>query len=151
MDAPAFRSLALRDIPVPDFADVTVVPVPANAPDDPALWAREIFDVRSAPKPVLALIALRQALVAAIGVGRAPPTVFEVREVAGEEALVGADDRHLDFRAAIGIDPVARLVRVTTTVRLHGWRGRVYFAPVRVLHPPVVSAKTRSAVRRLSD
>lgn len=40
-----------------------------------------------------------------------------------------------------------RLVRVTTTVRLHGWRGRLYFAPVRLVHPIVVGAMIRGANR----
>jgi hypothetical protein len=150
MDQPALTSLALRDIPAPDFADVTLVPVPPGAPEDPAVWAAEIFSLRSGPRWIVALLALRQLVVGAIGVQRADPTVFKVREVVGEEALVGSDDRHLDFRAAVGLDPVARLVRVTTTVRLHGWRGRVYFAPVRLLHPPVVLSMTRAAVRRLT-
>jgi len=147
---PAFRSLAFRDIPVPDFADVAVVAVPQGVPDDPAVWAGEIFSLRSGPKWILALLGLRQLVVGAIGVRPADPGVFEVSEVVGEEALLGSDDRHLDFRAAVGVDPVARLVRVTTTVRLHGWRGRVYFAPVRLLHAPVVLSMTRAAVRRLS-
>ena len=150
MDGPAFRSLALRDIPVPDFADVTVVAVPDGAPEDPAVWAAEVFSLRSGPRWILALLGLRQLVVGAIGVQRADPSVFKIREVVGEEALLGSDDRHLDFRAAVGFDPAARLVRVTTTVRLHGWRGRVYFAPVRLLHAPVVLAMTRAAVRRLS-
>lgn len=146
---PAFRSLAFDDIPAPDFADVTIIAMPDGATTDPAVWTRAIFSGRSAPPWVVALMGLRQAAVGAIGVGKAPSTVFDVREVAGEEALVGFDDRHLDFRAAVGVDATARLVRVTTTVRLHGWRGRVYFAPVRVLHPIVVRSMTRSAARRL--
>lgn len=146
---PALRSLALRDIPVPDFADVTIIATRPGAPVDPEVWAEAIFAVRSAPRWVLALLGLRQLVVGAIGIPTAPRNVFEVREVVGEEALIAFDDRHLDFRVGVGVDATARLVRVTTTVRLHGWRGRLYFAPVRVLHPVVVLAMTRSAARRL--
>ena len=64
--------------------------------------------------------------------------------------LIAADDTHLDFRCAVAVDRSARLVRVTTTVRLHGWRGRVYFAPVRLLHPVVIQAMVQKAGKRLA-
>jgi len=148
---PAFRSMAFDDIPTPDFADVTVVAIPPGTdplPSDPAWWARAVFSVRSTPWWVRVLFALRQALVGLIGVKRGNRSVFDVGSVKGEEALIAADDRHLDFRAAVGIDIQHRLLRVTTTVRLHGWRGRVYFAPVSVLHGPVTRAMATAAVRR---
>lgn len=147
---PALVSTALRDIPRPDYADVCVRPLPDGAPEDPETWARAIFDFRRVPRPVQALMAVRQALVGLIGVERGDASVFDIRERAGEEVLMASDERHLDFRAAVGVDSQARLVRVVTTVRLHGWRGRLYFAPVRLLHPPVVRAMMRSAERRLS-
>jgi len=146
---PALVSLALRDIPRPDYADVSIRPLPDGAPHDPAEWARAIFDFRRVPRAVQGLMAVRQAVVGLIGVDRGDPSVFDVRERVGEEVLIASDDRHLDFRAAVGVDTVARLVRVVTTVRLHGWRGRLYFAPVGLLHPPVVRAMMRSAARRL--
>jgi hypothetical protein len=82
-----------------------------------------------------------------IGVQPSPASVFDVDKVDGEEALISADDSHLDFRAAVGIDPEGRLLRVTTTVRLHGWRGRLYFLPVGMLHNPVTRSMTKRAVR----
>ncbi|MFD0660909.1 DUF2867 domain-containing protein [Thermocatellispora tengchongensis] len=51
----------------------------------------------------------------------------------------------------MAVDAEARLVRITTTVRLKGWRGRVYFWPVRLVHPIVVRAMLRSAQRRLAS
>ena len=39
------------------------------------------------------------------------------------------------------------MLRVTTTVRLHNTRGRLYFAPVRLAHPIVMRAMLRSAAR----
>lgn len=147
---PAFFSTAFDDIPVPDYADVVVVPVPPGAPADPALWAREIFSVRNAPGWVQAALTLRQALAPLIGVRRADRTVFETSRVVGEEALIVADDTHLDFRCAVGVDRETRLVRVTTVVRLHGMRGRLYFLPVRIAHGPVLHAMLRRAASRLT-
>jgi hypothetical protein len=146
---PAFDSLALRDIPVPDHADVVIVPLPAGAPTDPRVWAEAIFSADGMPGWVRALFAVRQSVVGLIGVDKGPPDVFAVDEVCGDEALIVADERHLDFRAAVGVDVATRTVRVTTTVRLHGWRGRAYFAPVSLFHGPVTMAMLRKAARRL--
>jgi hypothetical protein len=147
---PCFDSLALRDIPAPDHADVVLVPLPAGASTDPTVWAEAIFSVASVPVWVKALFGLRQAVVGLIGVSRGPSDVFAVRETSGPEALLAADDRHLDFRAGVAVDEASAMVRVTTTVRLHGWRGRLYFAPVRLLHGPVTMAMLRRAARRLA-
>jgi len=108
-----------------------------------------VFAPGSAPGWVRLLFALRALLVPLLGVEPAPRGVFDVVRVEGEEALMSADDRHLNFRCAVGVDPAAGLVRVTTAVRLHGWRGRLYFAPVRLVHPAVVEAMVRRAGRRL--
>lgn len=147
---PSFDSLAFRDIPEPDYADVTVVAVPSSLwshlPADPAVLAAGVFDVRAAPAPVLALFWLRQRAVRLIRVPPATRDVFAVREVCGPEALLAADDRHLDFRAGVAAEH--GLLRVTTAVRLHGLSGRIYFAPVRFLHPFITRAMIRAAFRQ---
>ena len=125
-------SSALTEMPVPDFADVVVVALPSGLGPlvaDPARWARAIFSPAAAPVWVKALFALRGGLVGLIGVRCAPSDGFEVAEVAGGEALIRADDRHLAFRCGVAVDHERRLLRVTTAVRLHGWRGRCCFAP----------------------
>jgi len=137
---PVFRSLAIDAIPVPDYADVIVLPVPAGCTSDPQVWAETLFSAQSMPAWVRALMGLRQAVVGLAGINRAPKGVLAVSDVRGEEALISADDTHLDFRCGVAFDAGARLLRVTTTVPLKGWRGRLYFAPVRVLHPLVVRA-----------
>jgi hypothetical protein len=101
------------------------------------------------PRWVVGALAVRQVLVPLLGVPRAND-VFAIREQDGDEVLLGVDDRHLDFRCAVAVNREARLLRVTTTVRLHGWRGHAYFLPVRVLHPHVVRAMIRSAGQSLA-
>lgn len=145
---PTFVSLALADLPRPDYCDVLVVPLPPGADTDPAAWAVAVFDVRRGPRWVLALLALRQVAVRALGLPPAPRDTFAVRKVHGEEALLAFDDRHLDFRVGVGVDAGRGLLRVVTAVRLHGWRGRVYFGPVSLAHPVVTRALVRSAMRR---
>ena len=150
-DAPAFRSLALDAIPRPDHVDVIAVALPPGSTTDPSEWTRMIFSVGSTPIWVRILFGLRQLLVPLIGVRPGDPdTAFAVRRVVGEEALVEASDRHLDFAAGIGVDTERRLVRLVTVVRLHGWRGRLYFAPVALVHPAVARSMMRRAARRLA-
>ena len=143
-------SLALRDIPTPDYADAIIAPLPASTPTDPAVWASRLFSLRTMPRWVMGALAVRQVLVPLLGIPRAADDVFAIREQHEDEVLLGADDRHLDFRCAVAVDPAARLIRVTTTVRLHGWRGQAYFLPVRVLHPLVLRAMIRSAGQSLA-
>ncbi|MCI0678458.1 MAG: DUF2867 domain-containing protein [Actinobacteria bacterium] len=127
-----------------------VIWLPDNAPLDPAAWAKEIFRVASAPRLVKGLLAMSQAVVRAFGVRRAARDVFSVHQVQGEEALIIARDRHLDFAVGVGVDAGRRLLRITTVVQLHGWRGRLYFLPVRILHDPITRSMANAAVARLS-
>ena len=143
-------SLALRDIPTPDYADAIIAPLPAGTPADPTVWARRLFSLHAMPRWVVGALAVRQVLVPLLGIPRADHDVFAIREQQEDEVLLGADDRHLDFRCAVAVDAAARLLRVTTTVRLHGWRGQAYFLPVRVLHPLVLRAMIRSAGQSLA-
>ena len=149
-DSPVFISAAWRDVPRPDFIDVAVAVLPPDAPVEPTLWASEIFSVAAAPLPVKVLMSLRQVAAPVLGIPRGSQSVFQVQEVVGDEALIVEDDVHLDFRVGVGVDAHSGLVRVTTVVRLKGWRGRLYFVPVRLLHSVVVHALLRAACRRLA-
>jgi hypothetical protein len=148
---PIFKSLAFASIPAPDYADVVILPVPPGCPVDARLWAETIFSSAGMPVWVRALMAVRQSLVGLIGIKPAPAGIFAVDAVQGEEALISADDKHLDFRCGVALDSEGHLLRVTTAVRLKGWRGRLYFLPVRLLHPLVVQAMMARAIRSLSQ
>lgn len=147
-DQPGFRSLALDRIPRPDFADVQVVTLPPGADPDPRVWAERVFDLRNGPAWVAALMVVRQALVGLIGVSPGDLSAFAVQQVVGEEAVIDTDDRHLRFCCGVAVDAQRSLLRVTTVVRLKGWRGRVYFAPVAAVHGPVVRAMMIKAAGR---
>jgi hypothetical protein len=147
---PVLWSQAFEDVPAPDYADVLVRVLPPGAPADPELWARELFSVSSMPFWVRVLLIVRQLLVPLIGVHRAGRNIFAVQRVSGDEALVAADEEHLSFRCGVGVDAEARLVRVVTAVTLNGRRGRLYFRPVALVHPAVVSAMLASTCRRLA-
>ncbi|MBT0994027.1 DUF2867 domain-containing protein [Cellulomonas sp. DKR-3] len=142
-------SVALSEF-TPDYAESTFTALPAGATTDPEAWARTVFGLASMPVWVRAALGLRQLLVPLLGIPRAPRDTFAVDAVVGNEALIRADDAHLDFRCGIAVDEAAGLVRVTTSVRLHNRRGRLYFAPVRLVHPTVVDSMLRRAARRLA-
>ncbi|MET4622087.1 hypothetical protein ABIE18_003556 [Arthrobacter sp. 2762] len=142
---PCFRSLALRKIPEPDYADVCLATLPEGAGTDPREWAERVFSIESMPRWVAWAMGLRQAIVPLIGIPKAPKNTFTVSEQSGEEALIFVRDRHLDFAVAVGVDPVTRLIRVTTAVELKGWRGKLYFGVVRPAHPLVVDSMLRKA------
>lgn len=147
---PSFASLAIAQIPDPDYADMSIAVLPAHASADPEAWARSLFSLRTMPKWVLLALGLRQLLAPLIGIPRAPADVFRVREVRGDEALIAFQDRHLDFAVGVGVDELRNIVRVVTTVRIKNWRGRLYFAPVRLAHPIVVRSMLKRSRRLMS-
>ena len=150
MQHPTFWSMAFDEISDPDYADVAVGVLPAHATADPAAWARSLFSMRSLPRWLVVLIAIRQVVGPLIGVPRAPRGRFEVRRVNGDEALLGLDQRFLDVRVGVGVDELHGIVRVVTAVRLKGSRSRIWFLPVRAVHPHLVSAMITRSRRRLS-
>ena len=143
MPTPGLWSLAFEDLPDFDYADVAVAVIPAHAGTDPAAWAHHLFSPAGMPRWVATAMRARQRLVPLLGIPPAARGAFAVRRVVGDEALIAVDDRHLDVRIGVGVDAGAGLARVVTAVRLKGWRGRVYFTPVRWVHPLVVHAMLR--------
>jgi hypothetical protein len=133
-------------LPGADFVDAYAVRLRPGMPTDPARWAAEVFD--SPPRWVAALLAARQALVGLVGIERGDGSTFAVRAHTATDAVVGADARHLDFRAVVTVAPTR--VVLTTVVRRHNRRGRAYFALVRRIHPAVVAAMLTRAATRLS-
>lgn len=144
--ARATRPPATDALERPDFVDAFAVRLRPGMPTDPVRWASAIFD--RPPRWVRALMAARQALVGLVGIDRGDRSTFAVRAHTAAEAVVGADARHLDFRAVVAVEPTR--VVLTTVVRQHNRRGRAYFALVRRVHPAVVAAMLTRAATRLS-
>ena len=147
---PTFSSLALEQIPDPDFAEMAIGVLPAHATADPAAWARSLASLRGKPAWIIALMGLAQAAARLLGARITRRDLLRVRYVVGDEALLAGDDRHLDLRVGIGVDEARNLVRVVLAVRLKGWRGRIYFWPVRLLYPVVMRSLIRHSQKSLS-
>ncbi|MGP3952653.1 DUF2867 domain-containing protein [Streptomyces sp. 7N604] len=80
------------------------------------------------------------------GVLRGAPFPVVGRE--GGEVLLGEDAGHLDFRASILVDDGR--VTLSTVVRIHNWRGRLYWAVVKRVHPCMARTMLRRTHRRLA-
>lgn len=143
------KSLALEACAVPDVIDVQALPLPDGAPTDPARWIREVFTFRAAPLPVRVLMGLRIALARVVGADtrRTSSEVFAVEAADDREVLAHEADKHLEFWLAVAADD--GLLQLTTVVRLHGWRGRLYWLPVGALHGPITRSMMRRAILRV--
>jgi hypothetical protein len=139
----ALVAAALADI---DWSDAHAVARPSGAPADPQAWADALFHRRT--RAGTTLIAVRDALAGLVGITRSHDRSFATVATAPDEVLLGSDERHLDFRASVLVE--AQRVVLSTVVRRHNLRGRVYFAVVRQLHPTVVRAMLARAARELS-
>ncbi|MEV8591878.1 DUF2867 domain-containing protein [Streptomyces sp. NPDC052012] len=80
------------------------------------------------------------------GVLRGIPVVGRAQD----ELLLGEDAGHLDFRASLLLDPVAGRVTLSSVVRIHNLRGRLYWAIVRHAHPLMARLMLRRTHRRLA-
>ncbi len=139
-------SVAYRVMPSPDWATTTTVSVPDDAAHDAAGWAQAIFDVRSVPLWVKGLFGLREVAARVLRIPPGDSSMLAVSEVRDGEALIDTDDRHLHFVA--GVRAERQLLHVTTAVQLKGWRGKLYFLPVRFLHDQITRSMMHAAARR---
>lgn len=138
-------ALLRHHLPAIDAADCWATPRHPAESEDPLEWARALLG--RAPRWVSALMAMRNAVVAPLGLaiprGSMPETGFPLVASSDREAVLGLDDSHLDFRVSVEVD--AAEVRVLTAVHRKNWLGRCYWALVRHLHPIVVRGMIRSS------
>lgn len=128
-----------------DFSDAWCLRRLRRTPDDPQTWAAAIFPDLSRRVP--ALLRARNLLVRFVGIEPGDRRSFETVARDGDELLLGSDASHLDFRASILVETYA--VTVTTVVKIHNRRGRLYMAVVSRVHPFLVRRMLRRAHRRL--
>jgi hypothetical protein len=153
-----FEGSRARAVPVPatpllgdalprvDWTDAYAVPRRPGTPTDPQAWADAAF--RTPPLWVAVVVGVREALVGLVGIDRGGSSSFDTVRRRADEVLLGTDERHLDFRASVLVEP-DRVV-LSTVVQVHNARGRAYSALVRCVHPVVVRAMLARAARLLS-
>jgi hypothetical protein len=103
-----------------------------------------------------ALLRLRNTLVRPFGLktsGFGEPAsggmigIFPVISETPERIVTGFDDRHLDFRVVVDVEPSrpGHRVTATTLVRTHNLLGRAYLAVVLPFHRLIVRSLLRHA------
>ena len=142
--AGAAGSLALQDIPIPDYCDVVIVPTGGVEDSDPRVWAEAIFAHENTPLGSRGLRALRDEAVRLFDMVPPPQKEFVADEVVGSEALIVDDDEKLAVRIGVALLPGGELLQVTTAVKYKTVRGRLAFAPRRLMHAAAV--KDRKSV-----
>ena len=71
--------------------------------------------------------------------------------------MVGKDDKHLDFRVSVYLDPVPGTApntyafTLSTIVFFRNRAGKAYFALVKPFHKLIVPAMMRATANRLSE
>lgn len=138
-------SAALRDIPIPDYCDVVLVPTRGVAETDPRVWAEAIFSHENTPLGARGARALRDEAIRLFDMVPPPEKEYVTDEVIGSEALIRDDSAHLKVRIGVALLPGGSLLQVTTAVKYRSLRGRLAFAPKRLTHAAAVNTLARRA------
>ena len=101
------------------------------------------------------LLAIRDRVMTLFGV-KASHTLSEGEHIAffpvlsrsDDEIVLGADDRHLDFRVSVLLRRTDNRLVATTVVRCHNLLGRFYIAAILPFHILVVTDALRRLRRR---
>jgi hypothetical protein len=142
-----------------DFADAFSVDLPETASADAETLARHVFEQQ--PGWIAMLLSIRDILVRPFGLKRAADlrsrggdriSIFRIFERYQDEIILGEDDRHLDFRVSVLVQPAyegrsPRLI-VTTLVFYNRLLGRAYIALIAPFHRLVVRTSLDQAQKR---
>jgi hypothetical protein len=137
-------------LPGAQFGDAFSIAIDTAALD--ARGAAEKMLGRS-PRWIEALMALRDALVAPLGLRTSSRNggtasrigIFPVLSETPARLVAGFDDKHLDFRVVVDVAPSAPGQRITATtlVLTHNWLGRAYLTVILPFHRLIVRAMLR--------
>jgi hypothetical protein len=130
--------------------------------DGAALDSRQAAEkmLARAPRWIEVLLALRNFLVAPLGLKTSAPDEHGARDIVGvfpvvgqtpDRLVAGFNDKHLDFRLVVDVASAGHTQRITATtlVLTHNLLGRTYLAIIRPFHRLVVPAMLRQAGRGL--
>lgn len=135
------------------LTDSFAVTLPPDAPTGVDTLATLLF----ADPPVwfTILLAVRDRVMAPFGVKGSHAlsageriAFFPILSRSADEIVLGADDRHLDFRASVMLRRADRTLVATTVVRCHNLLGRLYLAAILPFHVLIVTDALRRLRRR---
>ena len=80
--------------------------------------------------------------------------LFKVFAKSENELLLGEDDKHLDFRVSILLEPLndgtnTKKIALTTAVKFNNWFGKLYFFPVKPFHRFIVHSAVKELVAQV--
>jgi len=143
-----------------DLLDAFAIQLPAGASDDVEVLARAALERQA--WWIRALTRLRDVVMSTVGVkssravglaGAARGPVigfFPVLSKSATELILGADDRHLDFRLTIQLRADAanrRELVAGTVVHCHNRLGRIYLATIAPFHRVIVPSSLEQAAK----
>jgi hypothetical protein len=145
-----------------DLLDAFAIRLPAEASDDlevlaraaferPAGWIRALTRIRDV---VMATIGVKSSRAIGLAAARRGPVIgyFPLLSRSATELIVGADDRHLDFRVTIQLRADAvnrRELVVATVVHCHNRLGRIYLTTIAPFHRAIARANLEQAARAM--
>ena len=125
-------------------SDTFVVRLPSGSSRDVEDWHRALIAV-DGPAWVAALMAVRNRVAQALGLntagGASGTSPFTLLGVVGDALVVGADDKHLNFRGVLRV--VGDDLLCATVVQHNNALGRAYFTVVKPFHRRIVPSLLR--------
>jgi uncharacterized protein DUF2867 len=136
--------ISAAGLPRVDFTDTFVLRLPPGSSRDVEDWHRALITA-GVPPWVAGLMAVRNRVARMWGLdtagGSSEISPFTVLERTGDTLVVGADDKHLDFRGVLRV--AGDELQCVTVVHEHNATGRAYFAVVKPFHRRIVPALLR--------
>ncbi len=78
--------------------------------------------------------------------------IFKVYDKNNSELILGEDDKHLNFRISLFLEPNSehkeKLI-ISTIVIFNNWFGKLYFLPVKVFHKLIVKSMLKKTIESL--
>lgn len=154
------QALISTGLPSSDFSDaysghtaragVTAMQVVTAMFDNPPGWVTSLMAVRDG---IVSLVGLKTSKGLAAQKREGKAGIFPVRYSSATEVVLGEDDKHLDFRIWVHVEPQGSGSRVTmsTVVRTHNRLGRVYLATIMPFHRLISRQTLARAIGRLNQ
>jgi len=154
------QALISTGLPSSDFSDtysghttrtdVTAMQVAKGMFEHPPRWVSSLMAVRDG---VVSLVGLKTSKGLGAQNREGKVGIFPVRSNTATEVVLGEDDKHLDFRVWVHVEPQGSGCRVTasTVVCTHNRLGRVYLATIMPFHRLLSRQMLSRALRRLDQ
>jgi hypothetical protein len=80
--------------------------------------------------------------------------IFKILDLTENEIIAGENDRHLNFKVSLWLNPIASVknekeIVISTVVHFNNWLGRLYFLPVKPIHRIIVPTMMKQMAKNL--